>query len=154
MGLQGANFSFKKSPVSYGLWWAGKQIGSHEFESYFPCKKREEKIPSVFSALKVPQIPSIWIDMVIKGHLLTIVLLSLDIPCLCKQCRSRSIGFFRSQLIWICTVCHQVCEFIATIRTTPSDWLKIRSRCGIFIYSAGQGLRLWKYVLDFQFGIL
>ena len=24
----------------------------------------------------------------------------------CKQCRSRSVGFFRSQLIWICTVCH------------------------------------------------
>ena len=29
----------------------------------------------------------------------------LDIPCLCKQCRSRSVGFFRSQQIWICTVC-------------------------------------------------
>ena len=23
----------------------------------------------------------------------------------CKHCRSRSFGFFRSQLIWICTVC-------------------------------------------------
>ena len=29
-----------------------------------------------------------------------------DMPCLNKQCRSRSVGFFRSQLIWICTVCH------------------------------------------------
>ena len=29
-----------------------------------------------------------------------------DIPCLCKQCRSRSVGFWISQLIWICTVCH------------------------------------------------
>ena len=29
-----------------------------------------------------------------------------DMPCLSKQCRSRSLGFFRSQLIWICTVCH------------------------------------------------
>ena len=29
-----------------------------------------------------------------------------DIPCLSKQCRSRSVGFFRSQLIWICTVYH------------------------------------------------
>ena len=37
---------------------------------------------------------------------LTLVLLNPDIPCLCKQCRSRSVGFFRSQLIWICTVCH------------------------------------------------
>ena len=30
----------------------------------------------------------------------------------CKQI------FWRSQLIWICTVCHQVCKFIATI------WIK------------------------------
>ena len=37
---------------------------------------------------------------------LTLVLLNPDIPCLCRQCRSRSVGFFRSQLIWICTVCH------------------------------------------------
>ena len=36
--------------------------------------------------------------------LLTLVLLNPDIPCLCKQCRSRSVGFF--QLIWICIVCH------------------------------------------------
>ena len=36
---------------------------------------------------------------------LTLALLNPDIPCLCKQCRSRSVGFFRSQLIWICTVC-------------------------------------------------
>ena len=34
---------------------------------------------------------------------------------LCKQCRSRSVGFFRSQLIWIYTVCHSVCEFISAI---------------------------------------
>ena len=37
---------------------------------------------------------------------LTLVLLNPDIPCLCKQCRSRSVGFWRSQLIWLCTVCH------------------------------------------------
>ena len=30
---------------------------------------------------------------------LTLVLLNPDIPCLCKQCRSRSVGFWRSQLI-------------------------------------------------------
>ena len=29
-----------------------------------------------------------------------------DMPYLTKQCRSRSVGFWRSQLIWICTVCH------------------------------------------------
>ena len=75
--------------------------------------------------------------------ILTLVLLSPDIPCLCKQCRSRSVGFWRSgsQLIWICTVCHQVCEFIVTLQIKQSDWLKIRNRCGILIYSAGQGLR-------------
>ena len=38
--------------------------------------------------------------------LLTLVLLNPDIPCLYKQCRSRSVGFWRNQLIWICTVCH------------------------------------------------
>ena len=37
---------------------------------------------------------------------LTLVLLNPDMSCLCKQCRSRSVGFFRSQLIWICTICH------------------------------------------------
>ena len=41
-----------------------------------------------------------------KGLFLTLVLLSPDMPCLYKQCRSRSVGFFRSQLIWICTVCY------------------------------------------------
>ena len=29
-----------------------------------------------------------------------------DMHCLSKQCRSRSVGFFRSQLIWTFTVCH------------------------------------------------
>ena len=38
--------------------------------------------------------------------LLTLVLLNPDILFFCKQCRSRSVGFFRSQLIRICTVCH------------------------------------------------
>ena len=31
---------------------------------------------------------------------------TLIMSCLCKQCRSRSVGFFKIQLIWICTVCH------------------------------------------------
>ena len=75
-------------------------------------------------------------------QILTLVLLNPDIPCLCKQCRSRSVGFWRSQLIWIYTVCHSVCEFIATIQIKSSDWLKIRSGRGILIYSAGQGLML------------
>ena len=56
------------------------------------------------------------------------------------NCRSRSVGFWRSQLIWICTVCHQVHEFMSTIWIKRSDWLTIRSGCGISIYSAGQEL--------------
>ena len=51
--------------------------------------------------------------------LFTLVLLNPDIPCLLKQCRSRSDGFWRrSQLIWICTVCHSVSEFVST------TWIK------------------------------
>ena len=41
-------------------------------------------------------------------------LLNRDISCFHKQCRSRSVGFFRSQLIWICTVCHLVCDYVST----------------------------------------
>ena len=39
-----------------------------------------------------------------------------DMSCLSKQCRSRSVGFWRSQLIWICTVCHLICEFLSKIQ--------------------------------------
>ena len=42
-------------------------------------------------------------------HAVTVVLLNPDMADLCKQCRSRSVGFWRSQLIWICAVCHSVC---------------------------------------------
>ena len=45
---------------------------------------------------------------------LTLVLLNLDIPSLCKQCRSRSVGCYRSQMICICTVCHSVSELISS----------------------------------------
>ena len=41
-----------------------------------------------------------WVHK-IRNNMLTLVLLNPDIPCLCKQCRSRSGGFWRSQLIWI-----------------------------------------------------
>ena len=61
-------------------------------------------------------------------------------PCLCKQCRSRSVGFWRSQLIWICTVCHKKCEFVSTIWIKLFYWLRVRSGRGILIYSAWQGL--------------
>ena len=81
----------------------------------------------------------------IRRQNLTLVLLNPDIPYFCKQCRARSVGFWRSQLIWICTVCHSVCEFLSTIWIKSSDWLKIRNGRGILIYSAWQGLMIYKY---------
>ena len=40
---------------------------------------------------------------------LNLALLNLD-----RQCRSRSVGFWRSQLIWICTVCHKIYISVST----------------------------------------
>ena len=37
-----------------------------------------------------------------------------DMECLYKQCTSRSVGFFRNQLILICTVFRKICEFVST----------------------------------------
>ena len=84
---------------------------------------------------------------------LTLVLLNPDMSCPYKQCRSRSVGFWRSQLILICTVCHSVYEFMSTIWIKESDWLKIRSGWGILIYSAWQGLicKQWYPCLALQF---
>ena len=66
-------------------------------------------------------------------------------PCLCKQCRSRSAGFWRSQQIWICTFCHLVCGLAAPTLSKTSDWLKIRSGRDILIYSAREGL-IYSYI--------
>ena len=49
-------------------------------------------------------------------------------PCLYKQCRSRSLGFLRNKLIWIYTVCHQVCEFVST--TGSSNLLGLKLEVG------------------------
>ena len=75
---------------------------------------KKKKISSICHLLCFPR--------VVNGHSYTVrqpltqVLLNPDMSCLCKLCRSRSVGFFRSQLIWICTVYHKVFEFIATIQ--------------------------------------
>ena len=58
------------------------------------------------STWSVNYLPTLFLVHNWQMPFLTLVLLNPDIPCLCKQCRSRSVGFFRSQLIWICTVCH------------------------------------------------
>ena len=70
--------------------------------------------------------------------LLTLVLLKPDILCLCKQCRSRSVGFWRSQLIWKGTVCHNVNLYRQSWSRNLIGWNS--SGRGILIYSAGQGL--------------
>ena len=74
-----------------------------------------------------------WISYLTCNHTsLILVLLNPDVPCLCKQWRSGSIGFWRSPLIWICTACHSVCEFISTTLIKESDWRTVGSRRGIF----------------------
>ena len=92
--------------------------------------------------------------------LITLVLLNPDISCLCKQWRFGSVGFWRSQLIsiytvchsecefgfwrsqviWIYTVCHSVCEFYQQEGFNLSDWPVIRNGHGLLIYSTLQGL--------------
>ena len=72
--------------------------------------------------------------------ILTLVLLNPDIPCLCKQCRSKSVGFWRSQLFWICTVVMKYLNLYEQLWSSNLIGWKIRSRLGILIYSAGQGL--------------
>ena len=56
-----------------------------------------------------------WVNAVIRLETVALVLLNPYMSCLCKQCRSRSVGFKRSQLIWICTVCHPCEFFLSTI---------------------------------------
>ena len=68
---------------------------------------------------------------------LNLVLLTPDIPCLHKQCRSRSVSFFRT-LIWIYTVIKYV-NLYQQLGSSNLIGLK-RSGCGILIYSVWQGL--------------
>ena len=51
---------------------------------------------------------------------------------LSKQCSSRSVGFFRSQLVWICAVFQSVCAFVSTTWIKESDRLAVISGCGKF----------------------
>ena len=111
-------FPFRVVRFSEGVSLAGMQTRMHK--KCLPLKWRE--------IYKMYQIT------------LTLILLNPGMSCLRKQCRSRSVGFWRSLLIYICTVCRSVCELISTIKIMESDWLTIRSGCGILIYSAGKWL--------------
>ena len=73
---------------------------------------------------------------------LTLVRLNQDIPCFCKQCRSRSVGFWCSEANWSGSTLFFIkyVNFIASIQIKQSDSLTIRCGCGILIYSAWQGL--------------
>ena len=60
--------------------------------------------------------PKFWAKITLSAFIisftLTLILLAaVHNPYFCKQCRSRSDGFWRSHLIRIYTVCHSVCEF-------------------------------------------
>ena len=64
--------------------------------------------------------------------MLTQVLLSLNMPCLCKQCRSRSVGFWRSQLIWICSLhCLLLSVWICINNLDQVIWLADSNRNGL-----------------------
>ena len=62
---------------------------------------------------------------------LALVLLNPYTPCLCKQCRTRLVGFWCGS---ICTVF--VIQFMDTYQ--QSDWLEIKSGRDILIYTAYQ----------------
>ena len=64
---------------------------------------RNQKDISIFRMKKAPYL------LLCSSSWLTLVVLNPHIPWLCKQCRSRW-----SKLIWICTVCHSVCDFVST----------------------------------------
>ena len=78
--------SDRSTPLLSNNWWTlGSFSWTRSFNTLCQCK-RQENIR--------------WLQLS-----LTLVLQNPDIPCFCKQCRSRSVGFWRSQLIWIWTVC-------------------------------------------------
>ena len=113
--------------TSHGTWW----MLMHEKPCLIPILKwwRDDKWKALW--YEVSYSHELKSAAQPHGHSLTLVLLTPDVPY-CKQCRFRSVGFFRSQLIWICTVYHYVCEFVSIPWIKQSDWLKIRSGYGIF----------------------
>ena len=86
---------------------------------------------------KLPMSP-FWIGVYFKGKdfapcfFLTLVVMNPDIHCLCKQCRSTSVGF------WICTICQLVSESILTMWIMESDWLRYINGCGTPLLSQAQ----------------
>ena len=67
-----------------------------------------------------------------------------------KQCRSRSAGFLRNQLIWICTVFHDTYDSIVINWIILWSWLEIQNMRGILINSAGQRFK-WHLLTGYIF---
>ena len=105
--LKGTNNTKSSSLPKYALFF---QFNLAEFVSKLSYPKLWASLSSYIGQL--------WVSAFLLSVSLlnlTLVLPNQDMPCLCKQCRSRSVSFFRSQMLWICPVCHLVCEFISAI---------------------------------------
>ena len=62
-------------------------------------------------------------------------LLNPDMPCLCKECSSRLVGFWTDLDLHCLSLSMYICS---NFWIKWSDWLKLRNGCGIFIHSAWQ----------------
>ena len=56
-------------------------------------RKMEILVDKIFSRTVIIALQEALFLTLSSPSFLTLVLLNLDIPCLCKQCRSRSVGF-------------------------------------------------------------
>ena len=74
-------------------------------------------------------------------------MLNPDLLCLCKQCRSKSVGFWSGSALFAIQYDY---DFMSTMWIKESDWLKIRSGRGILIYSAWQELNFEQAHFFFQ----
>ena len=111
----------------------------HTTPQQFLSSTRAQKAKSQHCFLSVtlplPTTPE-WVQPKLLCNL-TLVLLNPDISCICKQCRSRSVGFWRTDLNLHCL---PLSLWIYSNNPNQSHWLKIRCGRGNLIYSAWQGL--------------
>ena len=98
-------FIFSYIKTWHFMWIICPADDSHEKFSHIFSEKSKHKI-SKCNLLQLWLALGLTQTFICPIQGLLLVLLNLDMSCLCKQWRSRSGGFWRSQLIWICTVCH------------------------------------------------
>ena len=121
--------------------WLGNWLAWHDPNGLTGQIKPQSITLNMGTPLHLTKLVLKFVILTTDWGLLTLLQLSPDITCLCKQCRSRSVCLWGNQLIWICTVCHLVSEFIPTICIKDSYWLRIISGACHLIYSAWQRLR-------------